>query len=413
MKGEKMKKNKLIIGLLTGLMLLCLPPAAPAFEIGPFKIGGAMRVNYTFGDYEKRLDRSSRNEDDRGAVSLDTFRINLDFKEGAWIGKAEYRFYPGYGPNNHDSYHFPHTGWVGYNFDDSSQVQVGLNRVPFGPTAYGISQSWFFDQHYYVGLADDMDIGVKYTKPFDKLTLDVAFYACDEGTHNGANFSHDSVRYSYDVVDETGDGYEERNQVNLRAIYPVQTGGVNTDLGVSLQYGQLKSKGPQHDGHHWAGSAHAVMNVSDIKLATQFTYYSYDVDKNQPLGTDKLVQMGAFDFPTLIAARAYIPAVSLSYTLKTPQVDWLDYIVPYVEYSNIMKTESGFNNSEMLVVGAAWANGGWYIYSDLAYSNGNDFVGNESGYGDNPAPGFSSNRFGANPEHHGEYRFNINFGYYF
>jgi len=24
------------------------------------------------------------------------------------------------------------------------------------------SQSWFFDQHYYVGLADDMDLGLKY-----------------------------------------------------------------------------------------------------------------------------------------------------------------------------------------------------------------------------------------------------------
>lgn len=31
----------------------------------------------------------------------------------------------------------------------------------------------------------------------------------------------------------------------------------------------------------------------------------------------------------------------------------------------------------------------------------------------NPAPGWSSNRLGVNPEDHWEYRFNINFGYYF
>jgi hypothetical protein len=57
----------------------------------------------------------------------------------------------------------------------------------------------------------------------------------------------------------------------------------------------------------------------------------------------------------------------------------------------------------MFVLGAAWANKGWYIYTDLAYSNGNDFVGNESGW----------SRFGANQDDEWEYRFNINFGYYF
>lgn len=413
-----MKKNNFITGILVLLLVFSLPVLSSAFQVGNFTIGGAMRVNYTFGDYvdgngSDELGRSSRSEADRGAVSLDTFRFNLGYENGPWIGKAEYRFYPGYGENNHDSYHFPHTGWIGYNFEDGGQIQVGLNRVPFGPTAYGVSQSWFFDQHYYVGLSDDMDLGVKYTKSFDGLTLDVAFYASDEGTHNGANFSRDSVRYSYDVVDETGDGYEERNQINLRAIYPIESGDIKTDLGVSLQYGQLKSRGPQDDGDHFAGSLHAIINVAGFKLAPQLTYYSYDVDEDQPLGTDELVQFGAWDFPTLVAAEAYIPAVSLSYTIKTPQVDWLSYVVPYIEYSSIVKEESDFNDSELYTIGAAWANGGWYIYTDLVYSNGNDFVGNESGYGDSPAPGWASNRVGANPEEHGEYRFNINFGYYF
>ena len=408
-----MKKISYVSGLLAILMVFSLPAAAPAFDVGPFSIGGAMRVNYTLGDYVDELGRSSRSENDNGAFALDTFRINVDFEKNSLIGKAEYRFYPGYGPSNHDSYHFPHTGWVGYNFDNDSQIQVGLNRVPFGPTAYGISQSWMFDQHFYVGLADDMDLGIKYTLPLDGLTLDFAYYASDEGTHNGANFSDDSVRYSYDVVDETDDGYEERNQANLRAIYSLEAGSVNTDLGVSLQYGQLKSNGDQDDGDMMAASVHAVATFGNFKLAPQVTWYEYDVDEDQPLGTDKLVQMGAFDFPTLVAAEAYIPAVSLSYTLQTPQVDWLDYVVPYVEYSTIEKAEDEFNDSEMFVVGSAWANGGWYIYTDLAYSNGNDFVGNESGYGANPAPGFASNRLGANPNHDWEYRFNINFGYYF
>lgn len=407
-----MQKLKLISGF-AAILAICLPASAPAFDVGPLSIGGAIRANYTLGDYEPELGRSSRSESDGGTMALDTFRINLDFQQGNWVGKGEYRFYPGYGSNNHDGYHFPHTGWLGYNFSNSSQVQVGLNRVPFGVGPYGVSQSWFFDQHYYAGLADDMDLGVKYKTAIDNLKLDFAYYVSDEGHHNGGNFSDDSVRYSYDVVDETGQGYEERNQFNVRAIYTLTGDRVNTDIGASLQYGMLESNGPQDDGDMMAGSVHAKVMAGNATLATQLTYYEYDVDKNQPLGTDKLVQIGAYDFPTLLAAEGMIPAVSLSYKVETDQIEWLDYVTPYVEYSSIIKEEDSFNDSEMFIVGAAWANGGWYIYTDLAYSNGNDFVGNEAGFGTSPGPIWASNRFGDNATNEWEYRFNTNFGYYF
>lgn len=396
--------------------LLCFPTTDCLSKIkaGPFTLGGAMRANYTIGDYTPELDRASRAEGDGGTFSLDVFRFNLDFKQDAFVGKAEYRFYPGYGENNHDGYHMLHTGWLGYNFENGSQVQVGVNRVPFGPGAWGISQSWFFDQHYYVGLADDMDLGIKYTTPLgENLNIDVAYYYSDEGSYNGANFSRKGVRYSYDAIDESGDGYEERNQVNFRAIYTVKTDAGSTAVGTSLEYGQLESNGPQDDGSHYAVSLHGKLKFSNITLAPQVTYYAYDVDEDQPLGTDTLVQFGAFDFPTLIPAEAWIPAVSLSYYLETPNLDWLEYVIPYAEYSSLVKTEDEFNNSDLVTVGAAWGSGGWYIYSEFAFSNGNDFVGNEAGYGDYPGNVWTSNRFGANPTDDWEYRFNINFGYYF
>ena len=99
---------------------------------------------------------------------MDTFRFNLDYENGPVIAKAEYRFY--------DGYNFLHTGWLGYNFEDEIQLQVGLNRVPFGPGPYGVSQSWSFDQHYYVGLADDMDLGAKYTFHPGDWTIDLGYY---------------------------------------------------------------------------------------------------------------------------------------------------------------------------------------------------------------------------------------------
>lgn len=374
-----------------------LSKADAPIQIGNLKIGGAIRANYTVGDYPASSGGgASRAWEEDGNFNLDTFRVNLDYSKGPYSAKLEYRWYNGY--------NFLHTGWVGYTFEDDSQLQVGVNRVPFGPGAYGVSQSWLFDQHYYLGLSDDMDLGVKYTMTSGNWTWDMAYYFSDEGQYTGA--TRDSARYSYDIVNESGDGYEERNQFNLRGIYSLagSDGGMSTDLGFSVQVGELESQGPQSDGDHYAASVHMINQWGNLKLASQVTRYEYDVDDDQPLGTDTLVQYGAYDFPSTAAAEGWVPAISLSYTYTTDNIDWLDYVVPYMEYSSIVKDESDFNDSEMFVIGLALARNGWYIYNDLAFSNGNEFVGGDSAFGD---------RLGANADDEWITRYNINFGYYF
>ncbi len=387
-------------------------------QIGNFSIGGAIRANYTWGDYSDPSPGEPGSRGDSGTIQLDTFRINVDYDDGSLIGKFEYRFYPGYRTNNSDSYSMPHTAWLGMNVGENGQVQAGLNRVPFGPGAYGISQSWFFDQHYYVGLADDMDVGIKYAKTVGDLKVDFGYYIGDEGSWTGEYFSSDSVRYSYDLVNESGSGYEESHQFNFRVRKPVELGdNITSELGLSLQYGLLDSQGTQDDGDHFAASVHAVTQMGNWKLATQLTKYTYDVDADQPIGTDKLVQFGAFDFATLVAAKAWIAGASLSYYKATPDIAWLDYVIPFIEYSSIIKDEGSFNESNLLTLGAAWGRGGWYIYTEYALSNGSDFVGNEGGYGGSgPADlngRFASNRYGSNPNDDWQHRFNLNFGYYF
>lgn len=73
--------------------------------------------------------------------------------------------------------------------------------------------------------------------------------------------------------------------------------------------------------------------------------------------------MGGFNYGEGVASKAWLPSIS-----------WLDYSLPYIEYSNIIKDESSFNNSEMIMISSAWARSNWYIYSDLALANGNYFV---------------------------------------
>ena len=362
------------------------PAAEPEKTPFPVRIGGAMRVNYAYGDYD-----NSRRGEDLGDVDLDTFRINVDLSHENLIGKAEYRFY--------DGYSMMHTAWLGYRSDGLGTLKAGIVRVPFGPGPYGASVSWFFDQHYYVGLSDDMDLGVMWTKALGDLTVDLAYYIQDEGNWDGKSL--DSARYSYDVVRRDGDGagFEETHQFNLRLVY--STDGIG-DLGASFQYGMLKGKNVDDDGAgHYAVSGHARTPIGDFTLFSQITYYEYDITDDTPWGTGELIPMGAYDYAALVASRAVVPALSLSYGgIDTSGISWLDGVTPYVEWSSIIKRAEGHNDSSMFTVGAAWARGGWYIYTDLAFSDGNYFVGDT---GD----------FGANADNEWQKRFNINFGYYF
>ena len=136
-----------------------------------------------------------------------------------------------------------------------------------------------------------------------------------------------------------------------------------------------------------------------------------DIDNNNLLNSDALVPMGGFDFTWPVATQAWLPAASLSYKFETPDISWLDYVLPYMEYSAIIKDDASQNNSELFVIGSAWSRGNWYIYTDLAYSNGNLFVGDLGDDYSNIYDGVGD--FGSNGNTRWNYRFNLNMGYYF
>ncbi len=400
-----------VTGVWAGVPLNDIIPGA----IGDLTLGGAIRANYVNGDYVEDGSDAPQRGGNGGNFELDTFRLNLDYNKGPVVGKAEYRWYNGY--------NFLHTGWLGYNFEDgNAQMQVGLNRVPFGVGAYGPANSWFFDQHYYVGLSDDMDYGVKYTRTMDALTFDVAYYVSAENNFQGA--SSDSARYSYDIVDNGSpySHYRERNQVNARLVYSVLQDDLPTDLGISGQWGQLEADDRfAEDSDAYAASIHSKTTLGAWTLMLQLTRYNYNadyksgaVDADGLALTDDLITMGAYDFAWPVASEGTIPAIALSYTVK-PNVDWLDSITFYNDFSVIVKdgqTTDGidFNDSAMNVTGIAFASGGWYIYCDYAYSDGNYFVGNE---GDDYSSINTVGDFGVNGNDDWNGRFNINFGYYF
>jgi hypothetical protein len=392
-------------------------PAFGGIELGPLTIGGAIRANYVQGDYTKDDTGAPQRGGNGGNFELDVFRVNLDFSKDNWLGKAEYRWY--------DGYNFLHTGWVGYESKELGHIEVGLNRVPFGVGPYGPANSWFFDQHYYVGLSDHMKLGAKLTRSFGNLTLDAGYYFRDMPDGRGA--SSDSARYSFAVVDENvGDmpgAYRETHQVNARAVYSIEK--LKTDIGVSAQWTVLDARDSRaEDSDAYAVSVHTKSTFGPVGLMLQLTSYDfnpkYRVGANGVRPSNDLINMGAFDFAWPAASKGLIPSIALSYTIQSP-VSWIDSITFYNDYSVIIKDGSlngaDFNDSAMNVTGMAIARGNWFIYVDYAISNGNYFVGNKGddyGFGnDGSYANASVGDFGANRNDKWNGRFNINFGYYF
>ena len=122
--------------------------------------------------------------------------------------------------------------------------------------------------------------------------------------------------------------------------------------------------------------------------------------------------MGAYDFAWPVASEGIIPALSLRYNgVDASGVSWLDSVMPYVEWSSIMKPADGLNDSTLVTVGAAWTIGALYLYSDLAFSDGNFYVGNEGDDYGNIYDGVGD--LGANGNNDWNWRLNFNFRYYF
>ena len=439
-------------------------------------IGGAIRASYVYGDYHQNPtyydsgysasgtppaytgDRRGRNV---GGFMFDTFRINVDFTYDNIIGSFEHRWW-WYLKNA--GYSSLSRAWLGYEFDDAGTLKAGIVRVPFGPGPYGISSSWFYDQHFYVGLSDDRDTGITWTKTFDNLTLDLGYFLQAQPNGEGGT-TRDAIRYDYDVAKwdlivnpRTGGvsfpgwtpsktpcdcGFQEEHQFNVRAIYAVENIG---EFGASFQYGMLDGTRTNilderdagetlilggSDGKHYAFSAHAKNPFGDFTLYSQITYYEYDITDNTPWGTGDLIPMGGYDYAWLVASRGWIPAVNLRYSgLDVPAI-WPsllssiqpESITPYIEWSSIMKLAhiptgmlnagNAFNDNSLLTIGAAWAKRGWYIYTDWVFSTGNLFVGNDYGRGNYGNIYDTGGANGASGRDDMKQRFNINFGYYF
>jgi hypothetical protein len=366
------------------------------FHVGPLRIGGALRFNYIYKDWD---------EDYKGLgeLAFDTARINLDLDADQLVGSFEYRYYRDKFADGHD-YSMLHHGWLGWKFDDHHEVQGGVMKVPFGILPYA-SHNWFFQLPYYVGFEDDYDLGFKFIGDYGPWNVQAAYYFQDEGHYVGD--SDDSARYSYDLVREGTEGNAEEDQLNFRLAYTFQhKEDYSTELGLSLMTGRVPNNNPLGStGDRDAFAVHLNGYYDRWNVMLQVIRYDFDVENDPILDASpdgSFVTMGAYDAAYHVASKATIYTAGLAYTLP---VDWgsIKSLTFYNDFSLMTKDESGFHDSLQNVIGCGVDASPFYIYIDVAMGWNHPWLGGD--WTDGLASGGQGTGWNT--------RFNINIGFYF
>lgn len=352
----------------------------------PIRIGGAVRTQYVWEDYNTPL------KDRGGDFDFDMLRIDYSGQIGDVILSAQYRWFQYMDVVQH--------AWVGYNFTDQWQGQLGVTKVPFGNTPYN-SNSYFFSSNFYVGLEDDHDLGAKMRYRDDNWDFDVAFFKSDELGGADSIASSKADRYAYDAVgvrlineglyDDPTNAAAETNSWALRGVRKWSLSDTSSaEFGVSLQWGDMND-GVDTIGDRTAWAVHGVYNYDQWTFMGQVTEYNYDLDfSNQG------IVVGAYAYYDTIPTKARLYSANIAYSMPV-KIGPVTNLTFYNDFSLMTDKRLYDEDTLMNVLGVAVTAGGLYTYFDLVTARNQPFVGGS----------MSGSAKDTNT------RFNINIGYYF
>lgn len=376
-----MKYKRLFLGIC--LTLLVVISQAQERVLPKFKLEGALRFNYNFCDWKPG------HRDRGGDFGFDVLYFKLSGSYRNIILSADYRFYSKDFGGPMLKY-----GWIGYQFNDKSQMQLGLTGVPFGiqPIA---SHNFFLQIAYYIGLEDDSDMGIKYLYQGDTWDFTFAFFKNADELLFGSDNETSDDRYGYDVAGRN----KEINQINGQAFYKFGE-STRQRLGGSAEFGQLYNLDTRKNGTHYAFALHYELTTKRVSLKAQLTTYAMN-PKNGEGDDDELISMTAYGAPYLVAAKANVYMLGAGYTIPVNR-KFLKKIQVYNDFGWLDKQNNDYKDSFQNVTGCMLDGGPVCIYVDYALGKNHGWLG----------PNF--NGFGAGGESDSWHaRFNVNVGYYF
>lgn len=359
---------------------IALPAMADTPSENGINIGGAVRVNYAYKDY------SEASKDKSGDLTFDMAAVKFNGKLDDWGLAAEYRFT--------SSTDYIKYGYAFYDIDPNWQLQLGINKVPFGNAEF-ISNSFWFGLPYYLGFEDDHDIGIKATFEKDGWHTDLAFYK------NPEYGPSENKRYATDLYTGTINGTEynneETNQVNVRQSYTFEHNGGSTTLGGSAQFGQIYNSKTGNNGDRYALALHLDSSFKGWNLQLQALQYEYDAaDAEDP---NKIgVSVVSWQYEIATKGQSYSANIA-----KTFNTDW-GSVKCYNDFGLMTPDvdDDDYDNSMQNVTGCAIAAGLTYTMIDFIMGKNMTFSTANNDHVGLPEMGDDWDK-----------RVNINFGYYF
>lgn len=340
-------------------------------------VGGALRVGYSWLDYDKK------SKEQHGDFDFDLFRLDLSGSAGPFDFSAQYRWYEDFDTVQH--------AWIGYQLNDTTKARLGLFKVPFGLQPFA-SHSFWFGATYYLGFEDDYDEGIELHSTSGPWSAHLAFFRSAEYGSSRLD------RYSFDVVTGGAQRNEESDQFNGRLAYRWQhAADDSSEIGISAQWGELYNDATRDSGERHAIALHWDGNYGPWHLQLQWIDYRFA--PANPAGiSDDHIQLGAFGAPFLVAAEGGVATLNIARHFEAVPAP-LDKITCYNDYSVVSpRTGDGAQDSIQNVTGCLLTAGRIYTYIDWIAGKNMWFIGG-------PGVGLTDDRWRS--------RFNVNIGFYF
>lgn len=388
--------NPHTLPVLTALPLLAaiaLPAGAVAINDN-LDIGGAVRARIDY-DPDRDLEK----------LSFDTAFLTTSYNSDSWIGAAKYRFYG-------DAYPYEYTGkvgdisfaeyaWIGYKFDESRQVQIGLNKIPFGLQPY-FGSTFFESLGNVIGLEDIQNVGAKYIQQHDDWNLQLGYYLHPadqgEGTSRGGRTYATSVATGDDYVTDGSDNHE-RDILVGRLARDIKLGAWQSEIGASLLTSSLENQDTHDSGRRNALAVHYLGKNGPWGVQLQAT--RQEMTPENP-GSDELVSFGSFDGTFNVAAKGELYVTDLSYELPGT-FGWFSGVKVYGNYSLFDKDESDFENSQRFILGTSFSLKDLWIAVEWLHGKHDPYIGG----------GSYTQSLGAGGSDRWENQLYTNIGYYF
>ncbi|APD07594.1 hypothetical protein UJ101_02091 [Flavobacteriaceae bacterium UJ101] len=343
------------------------------------RMGGSLRMNYRYDSW------NDERQAEGGEFGFDVFQIETRVAYKKVKAFIDMRFMA---ENNGGT--MLKEGWVGYDFKNGDDIQVGQAQVPFGNLDYN-SYSWYLSSLYSMGFEADYDMGVKYHHKGAKWDWQLAFFKnADELFSNDPDIRDD--RWSTDVV---GDN-KEVNQLNGQLLYKIDKENAKHKIGVSAEVGQLYNRVIDQMGSHSAFAVHYSLDAKNIGFLAQAMTYDYN-----PKGdNDQFVEVGVFNYTYPMVSGGNIYSAALRYKWPVKGEGVLEAVDLYNEFSYTDK-RYGLTRTMMNTSGVHVKLGQVSTFIEYIAGSNHPYLGG----GDNALYDGTDTGW--------EGRFNINIGYYF